>query len=877
MLLFKNVYPAPAAVAYLLGDSSRWSAQCVQTPSGSRGVSLVVSSQAVWSDDSPSRLLTLSVQAGDVLYVVLPGSSQAGAWQLTASYCQRQALGIGGTVLGSLSVPLTAQTYAVSVTAQKVDGHWYTPVRFSASLTLPARVASVPSQGVFGLYATLPSPVRSPLPFTSFVPPYLGSDLSSSQSQQSQQLDVDDVCLQAVCIYTLLVLNTQPSQTATAYSLALGAPTAPQPLVPGVSTPPTAIADGAMQYYSFNLPHPAMTATVQLQSLLTPTAGGNANANADLFVSSAYQWPDAARSQLMSQLDDPHSGYDQVTFTGDVSAGQQTVYVGVLGERAGQYQLLVTIADAGSPDPYISNQQAVQSSVSVGWVDYYRYPIGQVAATTDLSVLCMPSADSSAQQVTGQLFATFSYSHPGPYDGTLPVSLSYEMLTNASSTVQQLTLTQSLSSSNLLPLNSQTTLYLAVVPQSSSGLASSVLQYALAVSLSQRVTLTVSPAFAEPVVFAALSSATFTRVSAGAVQYFQLPFALPLPSSGTSAVLVLTGLSSPASTLPALYATSALLSAARDPVVSSPGSYSVTAAVSSAASQCSAVAMQLAPLCPSMLTTCTWKALVPALTAVPEYTLALNLLQDGDQAALQANLPLVASVASGQLLFVTFTLAAGTTAASLVLRTLDSAGNADLFVSTTALSSHPSPAEGSYTWSSVSDSLSSPIDVVDLMSGAAPPLTSAVTYYASVLGQRSTAFQLVLNVTLNTSGSQGAAGSFSSSSSSASSSSSSSSTGGGTAALYDAETSSGGTNALVPVVGVLGALLVVLSAAFVGYVVARSKWAGTSKPIGIGHTSTRKGEPSRKLQAEPSVGGSAIEMSTAYFGASEEYSDAIDA
>ena len=727
---FKNVYPYQPA-------------NLIQQLFYSQGLSFVV---GTLSFTNPSQLLRstqlyapsatpvgINVQPGDVLYIVVGGVVANSAVQLSVSYSQRTPLTVSSSVNGALSVPFSGRAFTLTVPAVAGLGGWRTSVRFFAALTLTSggggsSASPVIFRAPLNLYATISHTPRAPVPYgsQSATSPYLGSDLSSTNLNTWQFIDVQDVCTLSTCSYSLLVTDNLLNVSALTYSLTVSQPSPALILVPGLATAPTFIGTGSMQFYQLTMPHADMSAVISLQTLFSYNA--TSTGNADLYIgwqNAAYQYPTPSRSMGQSNADDS-TGFD--SFTLNVATTSRSlrqgdpVYIGVFGERAATYTLLIQLIDYGSPNPYITNNQLVTDSVSGGAVSYYQYPLGAVTAATDLSILLLP------QSGQGRIFGTFSYSHPGPVNGVLPASLPYEMLTNASSGVGQLTLTQKLSSSNLLPLHSQSTLYVAVASVDQT----TILQYSLSVSLSQRVALQGDSS--------SQSSATFARVSAGSVQYFAVSFNLPLQPANMQALLVLTALQSPLSALPTVYVTNSILSPLVDPVISNPATYTASAGPAvGALSAFNALTIPMASLCPSSVTfSCVWKVMVPALVDLSSYTVAVNTFVDSDQTPLLLNSPVMSSVASGRFTFFVFTAPAAATSLTLSLRSLDSEGNADLFVST--IQSHPSSA--SYQWASLLDSSNSADSVVLLPSD--PLFVLGGVYYVAVFGQRTTAYQLSL-------------------------------------------------------------------------------------------------------------------------------------
>ena len=575
---------------------------------------------------------------------------------------------------------------------------------------------------------------------SSFLNPNAPSSSTVSRmAMKEQMLTINDVCTLPICIWTFAVYSV----TNDSFAFALSAPTTPQRVVPGIISTPQYAATASMSYWTFSLPHPTMTATVTLQSLILGAYVGSTT-NVDLFVSTVYVYPDLRTSTTaQSSTTDTVYGTDVVPIapptTGPLSQRvvNMTYYVAVFGQRAGYYTLLVQATDPGQTPQFITNNQPASDSVAPLQSNYYQYNMGQVASTTDLSLILSSNATLALQP---SLYATFSYTHPGPISGYLPSFLPYEMFSTTPNAngVQQVTLQSKLSSSNVLPLQSQSSLYVAVYGGNSGA---QPIQYQLSVSLSTRIALTPP------------TSLSFTQVQGGSVQYFTYSFS-QLRQTGLQALLVVTGLTSSPALLPSVYTTSPSISAQVDPVISIPTSYtsSMTAPTTGTSSSFNALQSIISADCSAFPTssTCQYKSMVYSAQSMPSYAIAITTYAEGDQQLL--NTSTLQSVSAGAFAFYYFTLTADILNFTLTLTTNTQDGNADMFISTHAVNTHPSMADsGSNTqWTATADPALTGTYTEQVQVMASDTRWVVGSYYVSVFGQRAATYQLTLHTTSNT-------------------------------------------------------------------------------------------------------------------------------
>ena len=705
-------WPILQQYSYLYFPASSWLGA-----SGTAGVSLMINSNT-WP----------SVGSGSVVYVLVWANVWSGQFTLTSSLQPRVSLPLLQPLSGSMAAG-DARTFNFSVPAIRVGGSWLTSASFLAAVSITN-----------GTQAATTSPLwlavtRADNYSIATFNPYGNANtayLSQVRATSSQMVTVNDVCTTSQCTW----MATLYAQSHCSFTFQFSALPATQRLIPGLSTTsslPTATA----AYYSFLLPHSLMSATFYLQSA--------AGASAALLVSPLFPNPDVSHNtlQLATSVD---SLYQTASLDSDTplpasTSFNGTWYVAVFAQAGGRYSLLVELQDAGVRSLYLTNNQPVAATVTAGTSNYYQFNIGQVSATTDLSLVL--SSNSSAAPLPPSLYATFSYTHPGPEaDGYLPPFLPYEMFsTNASSSgLQQLTLTQTLSSSNVLPLVAQSTLYVAVWGGATTeGVAPAVASYVLSISLSTRIFLTLSSPG---------TSLTLTRVDAGSVQYFQWSF-LSNSAAGQQALLVWTGLTSAVSALPSVYIANPTISAVVDPVVSISSSYTSSLQPASTPSTSSIPLNAMMVVLPadcalfSLSSQCVYKSMVYSAQPISEYAFALTTYNVGDQQQLPSNASVEQSVQAGQLLFFTFIIAADVNAFNLSLLTNNADGNADLFLSNS--NAHPYP--GTSQWSSCTDPLltGTYIDSVSI-SSTDTAWQAGGRYYVSVFGQRAASFALQLTL-----------------------------------------------------------------------------------------------------------------------------------
>ena len=639
---------------------------------------------------------------------------------ITASYGQRVPVTLGQIVTGT-TLPGRIVTYTLTLPAQKVGSTWSTAGNFLAALS-SLNTTVRPAQWLLLTRANVIN--------TTVFSPYTnqGSSSRATANQAEQTITVSDVCSFSSCVWSATVYTIAANAS---YTFSFAPLNAYQKLTPGFSTAPAYIAADQMAYYTFTLPHPQMEAVVTLQSLLTGS-WGVPTANADLFVARTYTRPDLSFNSAVSTLDTVY-GTDQVTLdyrtatTGQLANG--SYYVAVFGQRPGYYTLSVQAIDPGTTPSFITNNEPDVSNVAVGSSNYYQYNIGQVSAVTDLSLVLTTNASTALPL----MYATFSYTHPGPvtYGGqtSLPTALPYEMFSTSSASVtQQLTLNQKLSSSNVLPLQAQSSLFVAVYGGSNSALTS--VPYSLSVSVSKRITLTPGVGVQQ------------TLVGAGSVQYYEFSFS-SISVTGQQAFVVLTGLESDISILPPLYITNPTISAQVDPIISSSASY--TSFLSRSASSNYNALQTIVPADCSVYTsgTCVYKAMVYTASAMPAYAISVTAFNNNDQAMLSSATPALQSVPAAGYRFYYFDITSDITTVTVSLLTGNDDGNADIFVSTS--NQHPNAvAASNYQWTTIGMNKSTANNVVVRSTDSG---FAVGRWYVSVFGQRASTFQLSLATT----------------------------------------------------------------------------------------------------------------------------------
>ena len=709
-----------------------------------------------------NSIFTPEVQPDDTIYVY---TSTQVIRRLTLLIQQRLQPVYGQAINMQLSTnrPVYAQ---ISMPAMKVSGNWQTPISFFAALTSTAVGSTTPLPA--SIFMRNANNAAQSLQIDEF-------DKASKGDKVTESLMVNDLCTISVCTWPMMLWATEPVNV----SFSVSGVGSVLPVVPGFVTAATYVGQDAINTYSFTLPHQRMSLAFTLQSLVTGQYEGN-NTNADLFVSQTSSRPAPDNSGWSSQADIT-AATDSLAI--DLTTGGQpangTWYVGVFGQRAGWYTLSVTATDAGGASIILSLNTMVGGATNVRSSQYYQYQIGQVDALTDLSlVLIDGSGNQSSALPHPLLYSTFSYTEPGPVAGYLPALLPYELLASTSSAngIQQITLNTALSSSNLLPLQSQHSLYVAVYgsPPSTGSWAAQLVPYSISVSVTERLLLTTDNT--------AAAAVQLTRVSAGTVQYYQ--FSFTQSAAPISAVIALTGESSAIAALPAVYIADPTITALVDPVISTPQSYTAVmspAPVTSASIRpYNAVMLPITTVCPPRGSSgCVWKAMV--FTAVPmsAYSFAVTTNTAASTASLSPDTPVTSSLAGGSFAYYSFALSSAST---ITLTTLDAVGNVDLFVSN--VNAYPyyafNGSSGSYVgsqWQSTVDGGVSQPDVVWLNSSSTAFVAPA-HYYVAVFAQRAAAFTLTLSApggrqSSSSSSSSSAAHSSSYSSSNSSSSSSS--------------------------------------------------------------------------------------------------------
>jgi hypothetical protein len=565
-------------------------------------------------------------------------------------------------------------------------------------------------------------------------------DRTSQLYQPWQMLTVSDLCTLPVCTWQLLLQAVVPvNLTLTVSPL----PT-PSPVVPGLPLQASSIACGLPRYFSFSLPHPAMTASVTvLPQGLTP------GQSFSLFVSRSTPWPDASSNNGWDMTDPapPASPLLVGLYGAPWSPVNGSWYAAVFSTYGSNYTLAASAVDPGVSPAFVTSGLPFSSSVQCGASSYWQLPLGALTAQTMLSMMLVGLNGSAAAACQPRLFSTFSYTQPGPLNGWLPPALPYEMFVNTLSSPSQLTLSSTLSSSNLLPLQSQSTLYMAVYGQCPSlswaacrnSSAGSTTAFSLSASLTERVLLSTDNGPS--------SSSSFLRAPAGSLNYFQFAF---LPSTAPqSAIVTLTGAGVPATSLPRVLISGPQLSPLTDPVVSSAASYNLQLLPPPA--QLNFSALMSGPLQPELCApgaqaACVWKLLVLLTAALPAYSVAVTAYNDGDQTPLSNGATVTSSLLAGQLAYYSASAPAGSQQLVFTLITLDSTGNVDLLLD--AVNPHPfyayNATTGQYagaSWASLRDSGAGAAnaDVIVLSSNAS---SSSSVLYVAVFAQRSSAYQL---------------------------------------------------------------------------------------------------------------------------------------
>ena len=643
---------------------------------------------------------------------------------LLASLRSTTALTLGQLAHDSLMSGATA-SYSLSVPSRKVGGQYWTVTNFTAAVSSLNATASYPGPWLY-LSVANGAAAMSLSPWSVSTASWRVAKLMAG----AQFITAADVCTVAVCTWTAVVYSVAPD---TRYTLAFAPISAPRKLLPGLTTQPAHVAADHVAYHSFALPHPQMRVTITLQSLLTGVDGERFG-NADVFVSRTSTRPDSRYHDAASQLDGA-DGRDVVTLDGLNATtasryANTTFYVAVLGQRASNYTLTVTALDVGAEASLMSYDQPADGVMTAGSVDYYQLRVDSVAAARSVSMLLSTSCSSCGPQ----MFATFSYSRPGPLTSagqtTLPSPLPYEAFSYQSVDVSgvqyvQLTLAQMPAlGSDLSPLQGQSWLYVAVYR---GGVESRATAMAYRLTVSAQPRLTLRPGF----------SVNLTAAD-GASPVRYVDFSLSAVSRpGEHALLVLTDLGAHAAVLPSLYIADPSISAVVDPVVSSPTSYSSTVLSPSPSSpstlQALVVYADYAAF--SSSPACLYKALVFATSPLLTYAVAVTAFHDGDQQSLPFDGNGVRqSVAAGMFHFFSFPIAADVLQLNLSVTT-HADGLVHAFVST--VDQHPNAATtpSSHQWSSVLDGVrDGEVEVISV--NRSDTRWRVGVWYVSVLGVR---------------------------------------------------------------------------------------------------------------------------------------------
>ena len=685
-------------------------------------------------------LSALKLSSDSTYYVMVElYNSNSNTYYLVVSLRDCEPVSLGEVVHDSLVAGATA-SYSLTLPARKVNGAFYTALSFTAAVSSLDTNGASPTHY---LYLTLPNIVN-----TTGLSPWSPSPYTWRRGTQavgsSQFITAADICTISSCTWTAVVYAVAPN---TSYTFSFAPVSKYQTIVPGLTHYGSVGAD-QLDYWTFSLPHPQMLVNISLHSLRPGASGAtSAGGNADLFLSRRWTRPDTRYYDVASQLDNA-DGMDAVslnllnaTNTTNDAYANTTYYVAVFGQRATNYTLTVTAEDPGQPATPISNNQRTYAVVTAGTVHYYRVSVASLLLATNLSILL--STNSSV--CTPQLYATFSYPHPGPltFAGQryLPPSLPYEALALHSVAINitqytQLTLAHMpvLGSNNIAPLQLYSSLYIAVHASDSASVGAAM-PYELTVTGDQWFSLAVG------------SSLSATTVTTDTQHRYLFSFSA-VSTSGQQALLVLTGLHSDSSLLPAVYVTDPSISAIVDPDVSSPTSYTTAMLPSSSAAATSIGSLQsvLTADCSAFpaSSSCLYKALVFVTSPLPAYAIALTTFNDevDDQQQLSTNRSVVQSVAAGSFVFFAVNVTSDVLVLNLTLVTTSPDGNADLFVST--VTKHPNAASTANSqWSTVMDAVNNP----EMISVRCSDVSWRVgVWYVSVFGQRAADFTLTLSL-----------------------------------------------------------------------------------------------------------------------------------
>ena len=675
------------------------------------------------------RKVSLSANATYFVMVQLYGGRST--YHLVVNLHSTTPLLVGQVVHHSLIAGGMA-SYSLTLPARKVNGQFFTAANFTAA------VSSLPTSGALPghwLYQTVANTVK-PFNQSDAAPWKFFNWRTTKQAASAQTLTTSEMCTISACTWTAVVYCVLPN---TSYTFSFAPLPDIQKLVPGLTTRPHYIAADHLTCWSFTLPHPQMRVNVTLRSLLRGV-DGSADANADLFFSRRSPASLPLYIDASSRRDDP-SGVDSVSLeylNATTGYANTTFYVSVFGQRAANYTLTVTAEDVGLPPTVIGGNRPVVGVLTAGSAQCYRFSVGTVAAANNVSVLLSTNCSTCSPQ----LFATFSYSRPGPLtlagETHLPPFLPYESFALRSVNVSgerysQLSLAEMplLSSSNIAPLQSQSWLYLAVYDGAGEAVATEM-PYTLLVDGKQWLTLTAD------------ASHTATGVVAGAESYYQFTF-LDVSAPGQRVLLALIGLVSPASQLPSVYISDPSISGDVDPVVSSPTSYSLVLSPSTTSSSAHSLQSLLSADCASFpaSSTCLYKALVLSTFPLSSYTLGLTTFTANDQQLLPVGSAVLGTAATARFRFFAFNVTADLLSLNVTFTTTTPDGSAELFMST--LIGHPNAASvDQWQWSSMAGGDGHP--TVTIAVNQSDSRWRVGEWFVSVLGHRAAQFSLLLSV-----------------------------------------------------------------------------------------------------------------------------------
>ena len=659
----------------------------------------------------PLRTISsFAVQPGSTLYALVSAGPIAygrAPFSIYASQRPRTALALGQVASGQLAVG-DVQTFTFSLSAVRSGSSWST----SASFLAAASALSCAQPDGLWLAVTLADSYAT----AAFNPFALSrSSITGSFSGGRQQLvTVSDVCSLPQCTWAATLL----AQSSCSYTFAFTALTPPAPLIPGLRSQPRYLQADRSDWFSFSLPHPGMTAVISL----TPV-----DAELDLFISPQDAHPDL-RSSLLSSINSTAGTAQSLVISPSLGSVNRTWYASAFAVQPGCYTIVVEVKDGGAPPLPFTSDDLVTGQLAAGGSAYFVFSVGELSGATDLSFVL--SGKSGAEQPS--LYTTPSYTKPGPVNGSLPSFLPYESIAAAPTAngLHQVLFTSASSSALFIPLQAQSSWYAAVYSRSGG-------PFQLSASLQPRLTL-------QPT-----QSVSFQRVTTGSVQYVQYSFSA-ISRPGQSALLALTGLSSPISSLPWVYTADPSISGQLDPVLSSPSSYTSSMQLGAGSTPSSnALTSVLTADCSAWPATslCQYESLVYAAQTMDGYALAVTVINEGDQQRLSPGSPIAQWLDAGAFLFFSFDLDADALSFTLSLTTLTADGNADLCVS--AATTHPYLANASSCqWAAYADPLFAGqyTDEVVVNSTAAQGLRGR--YYASVFAQRAANFSMTLTAVL---------------------------------------------------------------------------------------------------------------------------------